>query len=429
MINHDCESFVVVLQEQLRRNFCHTPRCREVRWWKTRAASRWSARAVACCSLVFVLTFWLPAPRAAAQVSFTPLGHLGPPPGAGFRSDAIGVSGVGSVVVGRASSPNLLGGEAFRWTAEGGMVGLGSLSALIPGSSAIAASHDGSVIVGSSNFGAGTQAFRWTTETGIVGLGTLSGGIESLGIAASTSADGTVIVGAAGGAAGNPAGEAFRWSAAEGMRPLADRPPGFVSSRANDVSADGSVIVGTMDVNFRPQAFRWTASAGLAPLPGMDSAEGVSADGSVIVGRAGGVAARWTETGGILQLGDLLGGDQNSSALDVSADGSVIVGSGQTEIGTEAMFLTMTTGMVNLRDSLISQGLDLTGWRLLTAESVSADGLTIVGTGENPMGLREGWVATIPEPSTIVLAALAALVLWTIHLRRTRMAKYYSTLK
>jgi probable HAF family extracellular repeat protein len=367
--------------------------------------------------LVFTIVLAFRIPHAVGQVSFTPLGYLPDAPGPGFRSEAIGISGDASVVVGWSSS-NLLGGEAFRWTRDSGMVGLGSLPAIIPGSRAAAASNDGSVIAGSSHFGAFGQAFRWTAETGMVALGTLSGDIQTSGSAAnSISADGNVVVGY-----GENEGtqEAFRWTAAEGMRPLAERTPLFLFSRAHDVSADGSVIVGTIqDIGSVQRGFRWSSPNGLVRIAGLGSASAVSADGSIIVGRAGGVAARWTEAGGIIELGDLPGGDRISSPSDLSADGSVVVGTGQTEIGSEAMIWTAETGMVNLRQALLSLGIsELTDWTLISAAGVSADGRTIVGTGINPAGLREAYVATIPEPSTMALAALAATSLLALGMRR-----------
>lgn len=56
-------------------------------------------------------------------------------------------------------------------------------------------------------------------------------------------------------------------------------------------------------------------------------------------------------------------------------------------------------------------GLDLTGWTLDTAYGISADGLTFVGYGYNPSGDTEAWVATVPEPATIILLALGGLAL------------------
>jgi len=53
---------------------------------------------------------------------------------------------------------------------------------------------------------------------------------------------------------------------------------------------------------------------------------------------------------------------------------------------------TPSLGMVDLNIYLASLQLDLTGWTLTTANGVSADGRTIVGTGTHN-GQTEAWVA------------------------------------
>jgi hypothetical protein len=65
--------------------------------------------------------------------------------------------------------------------------------------------------------------------------------------------------------------------------------------------------------------------------------------------------------------------------------------------------------MVNLREFLVASGATgLEGWTLTEARGVSWDGLTIVGTGVHD-GITEAWIATIPEPPTILLGGLAAV--------------------
>jgi hypothetical protein len=56
-------------------------------------------------------------------------------------------------------------------------------------------------------------------------------------------------------------------------------------------------------------------------------------------------------------------------------------------------------------------GLDLTGWNLLTAEGISADGQTIVGYGYSPTSspFVEAWIAVIPEPNTALLVMTGLL--------------------
>jgi uncharacterized membrane protein len=87
-------------------------------------------------------------------------------------SDAWGVSGDGSTIVGQSYGNQ---SRAFRWTSGGGMQALGMLSPLATGSQAIGASDDGSTIVGSI-YGPlyGGQAVRWTSS-GVEGLGFLAG--------------------------------------------------------------------------------------------------------------------------------------------------------------------------------------------------------------------------------------------------------------
>jgi probable HAF family extracellular repeat protein len=161
----------------------------------------------------------------------------------------------------------------------------------------------------------------------------------------------------------------------------------------------------------------------------------VSADGSVVVGTGGFPASpqtdfrsqafRWTEAQGMISLGDLPGGVMRSEALDVSADGSVVVGWALTlrPDGQEvqnAFFWTEPTGMVDLRQALIAGGvLSLENSRLIEATGVSADGLTIVGTAFHN-GQQQAFVATIPEPSTIVMAALAVAGGIGVYVRKVR---------
>jgi len=354
---------------------------------------------------------------------FQGLGDLG---GGVSYSGAYAVSGDGSVVVGYSYSGYH---EAFRWTAPNGMARLGELPGGSRFSHAEDVSADGSVIVGQSDSALGDEAFVWTETHGMVGLGDLPGGSfdsEASGV----SADGSVVVGAASSSASCASfpyrHEAFRWTQAGGMVGLGDLPGGSFGSRAIDVSADGSVIVGEGYGQYTLEAFRWTESGGMIGLgdliPGSyvsgSKAYGVSADGSVVVGgaysRSGYEAFWWTEADGMVGLGDLPGGTFSSTAWDVSADGSVVVGRSRSASAYEAFIWDKTNGMRNLKDILTRQfGLDLTGWTLNDAYGVSDDGVTIVGTGYNPAGKREAWIANISQPSGYVPEP-SSVVVWSV---------------
>jgi probable HAF family extracellular repeat protein len=190
------------------------------------------------------------------------------------------------------------------------------------------------------------------------------------------------------------------------MVDLGDLPGGDPHGIANDVSADGSVVVGSSSSFSGSEGFIWTAATGMLGIGDLaggffgSSAEGVSADGGVVVGYgtgpAGSEAIRWTPSGGMVGLGDLPGGNFSSAATAVSADGNVIVGNGSTEDSFEAFFWTQAMGMVELKDFLLDHGVnEVAGWRLTGASAISADGTTIVGVGMNPDFEFEGWVATI----------------------------------
>jgi probable HAF family extracellular repeat protein len=123
---------------------------------------------------------------------------LGDLEGGEFWSIANAVTDDGSVIVGGGWGEN--GTEAFRWTAETGMVGLGMLpseSGLEPYSEAYGVSGDGSIIVGVST----GHAMVWDERHGLRTIASLltAGGVD-LGAwrllrAVDVSADGRVIIG------------------------------------------------------------------------------------------------------------------------------------------------------------------------------------------------------------------------------------------
>ena len=327
----------------------------------------------------------------------TPSQHfigLGDLPGGIANSTAYGVSADGTAVVGCGNSA--AGTEAFRWTRARGMEGLGFPEAF-------AISADGSMVVGYRHIAKQAEPVRWTRDGGTVCLGKLPD--YSYGSANGVSADGSVIVGTY----GENNNITFRWTPGRGIAGLPGLPGAVVRCEARAVSADGAVVVGESRYESDyDEAFRFHADTGLIQLgvlPGDSSsvADGVSADGSVIVGSSFGAATqafRWTQQTGMIGLGTLPDGSRNSRACGVSADGSIIVGQCYGEGGFEAFIWDAAHGMRSLRQVLVSQfdlGASLAGWKLQSANAVSADGSFVVGYGMNPSGDREAWLAYLGD--------------------------------
>lgn len=368
--------------------------------------------------LVSAFTILALTSPSLAQVGFQGLGDL---PGGIVSSGAHGVSADGSTVVGYSSSEGSGNNstEAFRWTQATGMVGLGFGYGQTLGTSlARGVSGDGSVVVGkASRTASPTWPFRWTSGTDMVRIDDYR---YPSGDATAVSDDGAVVVGMSFSDTCQP----FRWTSADGIAYLGDDlPSGMKWLGTMGVSGDGSTLVGQAyrDGTSDHEAFFWTQEmgmVGLGDLPGGEfnsRASGVSANGSVVVGYAtsalGVEAYRWTQETGMVLLGDLLGGKFWSEANGVSADGSVVVGRSHGTAGSafDAIVWDAGNGMRSLQDLLTDDyGLDLSGWHLTDAMSVSADGRTIVGLGLNPTGQAEAWIATIPEPSTSLLLLTAA---------------------
>lgn len=346
---------------------------------------------------------------------------LGDITGGSFSSSAYDVSDDGSAVVGQ--SNNAANSKAFRWTQQEGMSLLEN-SSLYSHSSGVSA--DGSVAVGwiwnqSTNR---VDAYRWTEATGAVPLGDLPGGGVDESYANDVSADGSVVVGL--GHTLNLSTRvnfATRWTAATGQVSLGDLPGGITRSAAFGVSRDSATVVGEANSALGQEAFLWTVAGGMIGLGDLASgvfqshAEDVLADGNVVVGYGhstmGREAFRWTQATGMVGLGDLPGGDFDSWAWGGSIDGTLLVGSASTERGSEAFIWDQKNGMRNLHSvAELEYGLNLVGWTLSRAFAMSPDGRIIVGEGFNPDGDFEAWmIKAIPEPSSTTIALVLSITL------------------
>jgi probable HAF family extracellular repeat protein len=345
------------------------------------------------------------ASARAQQPFFMGLGDL---PGGAVFSWATDVSNDGSVVSGWSKTGITARGtditEAFRWTRDTGLVGLGAIGDYF---NEVKISTDGSTIIGTIGDG---RPFRWTDTTGLTG-------IPAVTFARGISGDGSIIVGQIPSAGG---WQAIKWTEAGGVKSLF---PGYAPTWAWDVSADGSVILGQDD-----ESILISAKDGITSIEGIMDARGagrtsLSENGQVVVGsdilgpgandRS---AFRWSKDIGVKHLGPLPDGKRTRAATGVSADGSIIVGNSEFDlenfinvgvaVGSEPFMWDQTHGARYLFDVLRAEyGLAdaLTGWSEFTSVSaISGDGRTIVGLGVNPTGNGEAWIAYLGPPPTQV---------------------------
>jgi probable HAF family extracellular repeat protein len=240
-------------------------------------------------------------------------------------------------------------------------------------------------------------------------LGMLPGYTSSQAFA--VSANGSTVAGTVATAAGNA--QAFRWTAQAGVNGLGFLPGGGHST-ASGVSADGSVVVGNGDTSSDPASptsgLRWTAAAGMVrvdPVAGsyLCTAGGVSGDGAAIVGTCltfNNEGYKWTAGTGALGLGRFGGGsNQTSTASAIAANGGVIVGAGH----------PVLTGAVMWNASGVATILGkLPGDSTAGASAVSRDGTVIVGTSTDAAQVARAFRWT-QATGMVALAATAGNLL------------------
>lgn len=136
----------------------------------------------------------------------------------------------------------------------------------------------------------------------------------------------------------------------------------------------------------------------------------ISSIGAIVVGDSSAMGGfRWTVDTGMTQLPLPFGGI-GALPNGISGDGSTIVGTylrGMDEItpfDEQRACIWTADGPRDLQDFVVVElGVDLQGWRLLSATAVSRDGLTIVGTGYAPGSTTlSGWRLG-PPPSAVKL--------------------------
>jgi uncharacterized membrane protein len=199
------------------------------------------------------------------------------------------------------------------------------------------------------------------------------------------SGNGEVFVGTCGKDIYDPYVKAFRWSESEGVAFLGSLHPRG-GNYPTAISHDGSVVVGTARGEQGFRAYRWRNEQGTIPpeLPQgfvASAADDVSANGQIVVGRLMVVD--------YLGLGGTLGWPPNT------------VEQSQAMIWDPANGTRILKDVLINEYGLAD---DLAGWSLVSASAISANGTVIAGVGVNPAGYFQGWVVIIPEPHTLFLS-------------------------
>ena len=290
---------------------------------------------------------------------------------------------------------------------------------------ALGISGDGSAVVGISlDPYSRSRAFRWTEADGIQDLGTLRADGSGNAWAFDASRNGNVVVGMS--YSDEPGDErAFAWIegatggvSQDGQMFMLEPFLGADRSGAHAVSADGNYAAGYSEVEDdvpRRNAIRWeiggldeggNASATYLGTLGGDASEAydISDDGTVVVGTSeidgtGTLHAfRWVEDEQMHDLG-VLEGHRDSSAIAVSGDGNVVVGASHDVDGRAWAFRwDEAGGMVSVEDWLADNGVTVGGMRLARAQAVNGNGFVVAGAMEDEDGNERAYIARVTPP-------------------------------
>ncbi|MCC7013294.1 MAG: protein kinase [Planctomycetes bacterium] len=353
---------------------------------------------------------------------------LGDLPGGATYSHANCISGDGTHVGGASTAAASNGAEPYEpfvWDAVNGMVHLGDLPGGTNSGEVHGISDDGSVAAGWSASSNCTwqpdfvptfaEAFRWTVGGGLTALGDSAGG-HFFSIAYSLSGDGSEAAGISNAVSvinGNPTPFSSRWT---GAGWTIDGGVNCVHSMYTAMSRNGvwyagrqiNVAGGQMRLIRRSVAAGYqtllsvphVVASGSAYLPYGVSDDGILVGGNYTTSPAS--AFKWTAADGLMDLPDLLGGTSKCRAQATTRDGSLSCGFGTSSLGQEAVIWDGLC-VYRLHDVLVLAGVSIpTGWLLSDCTGIveNAGVLSVCGTGFNPIGNTEAFVAHFVWPWT-----------------------------
>jgi uncharacterized membrane protein len=332
-----------------------------------------------------------------------------------------GMAGNGAVVVGTNSVPDDLARRkqtndlsfapppmyAVRWTPTIGYQRLKDADGNDrTETQAVAASADGSVIVGRANYG-DSASFIWRATTGMLPM-PIDPELMRRNWAEDVSADGNTIVGRVQ-LKSNNVTVAFHWSPLTGYQTFQPDTDDFRECKAIAVSNNGRVVLGTYsDSERQNRFFLWTQQDGVSEaLPPMVEggkyvAFDLSGDGLTVVGHfypdddSTARAFRWTQAAGFIELPSDPELGSITYATATSFDGRRIVGYNATENGSEAIIWEIDGSVRTVRSALSEEDISkFEGLELNFPWGISDDGTTIFGLGRDSTDMQSSWIVTI----------------------------------
>jgi probable HAF family extracellular repeat protein len=216
---------------------------------------------------------------------------------------------------------------------------------------------------------------------------------------------------------------AFRYERKDGtVTPLGSL--GTQGSTASAINNKGQIVGYSPDASGNQHVFLWenNAMTDLGGMGGADCQQCAISDSGLIVGCAypSDYASRngfLYDHGNLTRLGTLSAGDKFSSANSINIHGQVVGDSSAYLTSPGRAFLFESGSMTDLNELIAPDS----GWILETARSINDRG-QIVGNG-NLNGVARAYLLTpTPEPDSLTLLAVAALVSFAYGARRKHMA-------
>lgn len=184
---------------------------------------------------------------------------------------------------------------------------------------------------------------------------------------------------------------------------------GTSNARPNDLSADGTTLVGWDSNPNTRQAAVWKNGQEVFVDASASEIQATNSDGSLYFGFRGNSATVWDASFNVTTMSLLSGFDRGAVASGTD-DGSLLVGYMQngTNTGTRRGVIWINGTPQLISTYATSAGANLQGFTPITGLRITPNGNTIVGWGTNATGQINSFALNVvPEPASMVVLAVA----------------------